>query len=282
MEGGCAMLRIGEFSRYARLSIRMLRHYDAEGVLVPAEQDPVTGYRLYAVEQLAEANRIKALRDLGFQVREIKRLLTLDQRSLAEALQRHQETLEAEAARVEQRRAALRELLSATESGDARHAFEVQMKSVPSYDVVTLRMELRDYDEERLAWERLGKLMHERCIAPSDPYTEFCTFPADGVESESGEGVTVEVSVATDARGEDADGLHFHRSEEFPQAASIMVYGPYERIAAAYASFARWIEDHPTLRAVSDMREIAHRGPWNADDPSDYLTELVVAVGAAE
>lgn len=25
------MLKIGEFSRYARLSIRMLRHYDAEG-----------------------------------------------------------------------------------------------------------------------------------------------------------------------------------------------------------------------------------------------------------
>ena len=44
------MLKIGEFSRYARISIRMLRHYDAEGVLVPAEQDPATGYRAFSLK----------------------------------------------------------------------------------------------------------------------------------------------------------------------------------------------------------------------------------------
>lgn len=283
------VLKIGEFSRYARLSIRMLRHYDAEGVLVPAAQDPESGYRLYAVDQLAQANRIKALRDLGFQVRDIKRLLALGDDALADELRHHQGALDAEAARMEERRAALRGLLSAVEAGDARQAFEVQMKSVPAYDVVTLRMELPDYDDERLAWERLGVLMRERGIAPSDPYTEFCTFPADGSEdAETCGGVIVEVSVATDARpmcGEEVEddgcSLRFHRSAALPQAASVMVCGPYDRIAGAYASFARWLEEHPTLRAAGDMREIAHRGCWNADDPSDYLTELLIPVESA-
>lgn len=283
------VLKIGEFSRYARLSIRMLRHYDAEGVLVPAAQDPESGYRLYAVDQLAQANRIKALRDLGFQVRDIKRLLALGDDALADELRRHQGALDAEAARMEERRAALRGLLSAVEAGDARQAFEVQMKSVPAYDVVTLRMELPDYDDERLAWERLGVLMRERGIAPSDPYTEFCTFPADGSEdAETCGGVIVEVSVAADARpmcGEEVEddgcSLRFHRSAALPQAASVMVCGPYDRIAGAYASFARWLEEHPTLRAAGDMREIAHRGCWNADDPSDYLTELLIPVESA-
>lgn len=279
------MLKIGEFSRYARISIRMLRHYDAEGVLVPAEQDPATGYRLYDVEQLAEANRIKALRDLGFQVRDIKRLLALDAAALADELRQQQAALDAEAARVEERRAALGELLRAVEAGDAEQTFEVQMKLVPAYDVVTLRMELRDYDEERLAWERLGQLMHARGIAPSEPYTEFCTFPTGDVGDAASESVVVEVSVAA-ASGEEAavagaDDLRFHRSAELPQAASLMVYGPYERIAAAYASFARWLEAHPALRAAGDVREIAHRGPWNAADPSDYLTELQIPVEPA-
>lgn len=275
------MLKIGEFSRYARLSIRMLRHYDAEGVLVPASQDPASGYRLYAVEQLARANRIKALRDLGFNVRDIKCLLAMRDDELAEELRRHRRTLDAEAERVAERQAALHELLGAVEVGDAQQAFEVQMKSVPSYDVVTLRMELADYDDERLAWERLGALMHERGIAPSEPYTEFCTFPADGADA--GDGVVVEVSVATDERSTSDDGceLRFHRSAALPQAASVMVYGPYERIAGAYASFARWLEEHPSLRAAGDAREIAHRGPWNADDPSDYLTELLIPVETA-
>lgn len=279
------MLKIGEFSRYARISIRMLRHYDAEDVLVPAEQDSATGYRLYDVEQLAEANRIKALRDLGFQVRDIKRLLALDAAALADELRQQQAALDAEAARVEERRAALGELLRAVEAGDAEQTFEVQMKRVPAYDVVTLRMELRDYDEERFAWERLGQLMHARGIAPSEPYTEFCTFPTGDVGDAASETVVVEVSVAA-ASGEEAaaasaDDLRFHRSAELPQAASLMVYGPYERIAAAYASFARWLEAHPTLRAAGDVREIAHRGPWNAADPSDYLTELQIPVEPA-
>ena len=279
------MLKIGEFSRYARISIRMLRHYDAEGVLVPAEQDSATGYRLYDVAQLAEANRIKALRDLGFQVRDIKRLLALDAAALADELRQQQAALDAEAARVEERCAALGELLRAVDARDAEQTFEVQMKRVPAYDVVTLRMELRDYDEERLAWERLGQLMHARGIAPSEPYTEFCTFPTGDVGDAASETVVVEVSVAA-ASGEEAavagaDGLRFHRSAELPQAASLMVYGPYERIAAAYASFARWLEAHPTLRAAGDVREIAHRGPWNAADPSDYLTELQIPVEPA-
>ncbi|MFR8008207.1 MAG: MerR family DNA-binding transcriptional regulator, partial [Gordonibacter urolithinfaciens] len=55
------MLQIGEFSRLSRISVRMLRHYDQVGLLKPAEQDAQTGYRRYAVSQLAEANRITVL-----------------------------------------------------------------------------------------------------------------------------------------------------------------------------------------------------------------------------
>ena len=49
---------IGEFARHGRVSVRMLRHYDAIGLLRPACVDPVTGYRSYEVSQLAELNRL--------------------------------------------------------------------------------------------------------------------------------------------------------------------------------------------------------------------------------
>ena len=77
------MLQIGEFSRLSRISVRMLRHYDQVGLLKPAEQDAQTGYRRYAVSQLAEANRITVLRDLGFPIREIGRLAHADDRTIA-------------------------------------------------------------------------------------------------------------------------------------------------------------------------------------------------------
>ena len=42
------MLKIGEFSKLSRISIRMLRYYDEMGLLVPETIDPFTGYRYYS------------------------------------------------------------------------------------------------------------------------------------------------------------------------------------------------------------------------------------------
>jgi effector-binding domain-containing protein len=49
---------IGEFARHGRVSVRMLRHYDAIGLLRPATVDAATGYRFYQAGQLGELNRI--------------------------------------------------------------------------------------------------------------------------------------------------------------------------------------------------------------------------------
>ena len=39
------MLKIGDFSKLARVSIRMLRHYDEIGLLRPLHTDAASGYR---------------------------------------------------------------------------------------------------------------------------------------------------------------------------------------------------------------------------------------------
>lgn len=59
------MYTIGEFAALGRVSVRMLRHYDAIGLLVPADVDDRTGYRRYATDQLPQLLRIAELRDLG-------------------------------------------------------------------------------------------------------------------------------------------------------------------------------------------------------------------------
>ncbi|MEE1041293.1 MAG: MerR family DNA-binding transcriptional regulator, partial [Lachnospiraceae bacterium] len=45
------MLKIGEFSKLSRVSVRMLRHYDEIGLLKPAEIDRFTDYRYYREDQ---------------------------------------------------------------------------------------------------------------------------------------------------------------------------------------------------------------------------------------
>ena len=69
------MLKIGEFSKLSRVSIRMLRHYDEIGLLEPAEIEPFTGYRYYSEKQLPIAGRINALKDMGFGLSAIREIL---------------------------------------------------------------------------------------------------------------------------------------------------------------------------------------------------------------
>ena len=52
------MLRIGEFSKLAKTSIKMLRYYDKIGLLKPSMIDGATKYRYYSEEQLETVRQI--------------------------------------------------------------------------------------------------------------------------------------------------------------------------------------------------------------------------------
>lgn len=79
------MFRIGDFSRIARVSARLLRFYDEIGLFEPAHADTQSGYRYYTLGQLAQLNRITVLKDLGFsldQIRDIPSVSAAELRSM--------------------------------------------------------------------------------------------------------------------------------------------------------------------------------------------------------
>lgn len=69
------MFKIGDFSKIAQISGRMLRHYDKIGLFTPEYIDPDTGYRYYTAKQLPRLNRILALRDMGLGLAQIQQLM---------------------------------------------------------------------------------------------------------------------------------------------------------------------------------------------------------------
>jgi DNA-binding transcriptional MerR regulator len=69
------VFRIGEFSRIARVSARLLRFYEEIGLFAPAHADPYTGYRYYKAAQLADLNRIVVLKELGFSLEEVRDIM---------------------------------------------------------------------------------------------------------------------------------------------------------------------------------------------------------------
>ncbi len=69
------MYSIGEFAAFGRVSVRMLRHYDSIGLLVPANVDHHSGYRYYSNRQLSQLLRIVELRSLGVGLEAIREVL---------------------------------------------------------------------------------------------------------------------------------------------------------------------------------------------------------------
>lgn len=66
------LMAIGEFSKRSGLSAKRLRTYAAEGVLTPAAVDPISGYRYYSPDQLADAAVIDILRRANVPLAEIR------------------------------------------------------------------------------------------------------------------------------------------------------------------------------------------------------------------
>ena len=145
------MFRIGDFSRIARVSTRLLRFYDEIGLFGPAHVDPQTGYRSYTVAQLAHLNRILVLKELGFnldQVREIvnanvsavelRNMLLLRRNDVAQTL-----------AVEEQRLRYIETRIAQLESEGGFSAEDVIVRSEPARRFLSLRCKVTSFSAAR-------------------------------------------------------------------------------------------------------------------------------------
>ena len=69
------VLKIGEFSQLAQVTVKTLHHYDDVGLLKPAHIDNFTNYRYYTLEQLPRVHRIMALKDMGLSLEQVRLML---------------------------------------------------------------------------------------------------------------------------------------------------------------------------------------------------------------
>jgi len=140
------MLRIGEFSRRGRVSVKALRHYEAIGLLKPAHVDAATGYRSYAADQLDDLHRLMVLRALGLSLERIRQVLQDDpspermRRLLDERRAAVARRIDAEQAQLAAIEARIRHL-----EGDRETAPGAVVRDVPAAFVASLRRVVPEY-----------------------------------------------------------------------------------------------------------------------------------------
>jgi len=135
------MLKIGDFSKLSRISIRMLRHYDEIGLLVPESVDEFTGYRYYSEEQLLTANMINALKDMGFSLSVIAEILKAynDPKTLKGYLLLKQAELKELAEKTGRQLRVLEATISRMGKDDSVMEYSVVLKEIPQRYVASLR-----------------------------------------------------------------------------------------------------------------------------------------------
>jgi len=162
---------IGQLARRTGVSIRALHHYDEIGLLSPAERTD-SGYRLYVAEDIARLHRIKALRQLGFTLTEIRNLLEQCAVSPREMVEDHLRQMRAHMEleqRLCERLQMLARRLSSAESISSEEFLDV-------IEVMSMvEKNEKYYIPEQLAWlrERADTIGEERIHAVESEWPEL-------------------------------------------------------------------------------------------------------------
>ncbi|HLZ56049.1 MAG TPA: MerR family transcriptional regulator [Ktedonosporobacter sp.] len=165
------LLKIGEFARVGQVSIATLRHYEKEGLLKANALDPETGYRYYALDQLPRLNRILALKDLGFPLEQIARLLEEDMsleqlRGMFMLKQTQtQQMIETEQARLTRIAARLRQI----EQEGKMPAYEVLLKQVDSLPVAFILERIPLGEDLWRSYEKITAYLAQQGVQQKHP-----------------------------------------------------------------------------------------------------------------
>lgn len=265
------MFKIGEFSKLTQVSIRMLRYYDEVGLFKPAEIDKWTEHRRYSVEQIPVLNRIIYLRDSGFNVSEIAKALDKKEDSLIELLDMKyaeiEKTIQAEREKLQKIKLAKNEMLK--EKSEIH--YNISIKSIPSYQVLSLRRKISDYYAEGTLWQELSAFAQQQQIQISN--NTFSIYHDTDYKETN---VDVELCAPVKKHGDSIGEFLYRNTEPIPIMACTMVYGDFSNIAGAYIAFAGWLQKNIQYKMIGETRQIVHRGPWNECNPEKYLIEIQI------
>jgi DNA-binding transcriptional MerR regulator len=267
------MFKIGDFSKLTHVSIRMLRYYDEQDLLKPALVDEINLYRFYSAKQMGRLFRIVYFRDMGFGTVEIRNMLAAeDQETVFAMLADKHSEIEANLVSEEKKLMRLKDAMDKIGEERKTMDYQVELKSVPSYQVVSLREIIPHYDDEGMLWYKLSEYIKKEQLACSK--TCFATYHDEGYKEEN---VDVEVVIETQEARASEGPIRYYLTDPIETAASILVPGEYTNIAPAFAYLGEWIEENGHS-IVGNAREVQLHGPWDRENPDDYLTEIQVPV----
>lgn len=269
------MLKIGDFSKLSRVSIRMLRHYDEIGLLIPKNIDNFTSYRYYEESQLPIANRIASLKDMGFSLASISEILKSynNPEALTNFLAIKRTEIQADAEEAKHRLLLIDTAIKWLRKDETAMNYNVTLKEFPERYVASVRQIIPQYDQEGILWNILMKETAPLHIQPGDPCYTLAKF-YDGEYKESN--VDVEVQKSVKGKYKNTENVVF-KTEPAVLIASATYKGSYEKINEVNEAVANWVKDNGYDFAGFSFL-IYHVSPYDTQNTDEYVTEVCYPV----
>ncbi len=274
------MFTVGDFARLAQVSKRLLRYYDEIDLFKPCYTDSGSGYRFYSVEQMAELNRILALKDLGLSLDQIRGVLSdnvtteqLEGMLLLKKAEIEQQLL-AELRRVRK----IENRIHAIRADEANTPLDVVLKEVPTQTAVSVRCTVDDFEAAVNVIDEIKVSIPSRvrdgrfyCICHGDHHTETDLDMEFGV-------ITAKLPKSKMLLLPGGNTLTSRRLEGANIMATTIVTGGLSTIHRGYAAIMRWLGEH-SYRLNGMPREIVLQ-PATTPHGDDLITEIQFPVEA--
>lgn len=280
------MFRIGEFSTFSRVSVKMLRHYDDLGLLKPAKVDSFTNYRYYSAHQLPRLNRILALKDLGFSLEQIKTMLDedLSTEQLRGMLKLRRAEIEAQLWAEEARLAQVESRLIQLEQTEQAVAYDVVLRHVEAHMVASIRQIMGEAEPTvTQLFEELEAYVATYNARASRPPL-LLMHDAEFQESAQDVEVVIPIKAPVPANGR----IQIQELTGYEQMACLIHTGNYDNLPNAYGLLLSWIENHnyqiigpireAYLRFGADLEGYDLPDGYLANSASDFVTELQIPI----
>lgn len=262
------LYKIGEISKLFKVSTDILRYYEREGILIPQKKGE-NGYRYYSSRQIWKIGTIRALRNLGVGLGEIKK--HLDSRSIRKS----SELIDFQLEVIEEKLSELQELKK-----QLKHKREYlnRIKEEENYGVIreVFLLERRCYRRHNSVvtdWDidlELKKLKHG---ADSSEEEHFAESKVGAVLSREGyeEGSYNRYSGTFLLEGQGDEIL------EGGSYLSLIFKGPYSQSEEYYNMIKRYIRKRD-LRVAGDILELYKIDIYETEDENEFVTEIQVPV----
>ncbi len=279
------MFKISDFSKFSRVSIKMLRHYDQLGLLTPTYVDPSTNYRYYSADQLPRLNRIIALKDLGFSLEQIAHLLDggLSGEQLRGMLKLRREEIKQKLAEEEAKLTRVEARLKQIDLETGAPPYDVLLRTIEPQEVATIR-EIVSHDgrTSELFEEIEAYVARYGARAAAPPLMLF----HDAEYDEQKQDIEVVIPISADVPATERVAVYV--LEGSAATACIVHVGSYESMGRAFNLLLRWIEDNG-YEITGALREVylrfgadnaGYRLPdaYLADSRAEFVTELQLPV----